>query len=210
MKRLDVDFAYVRRYTLRPALSALVAAGALAAAIWVHGQQLQQFSQYSANQDAVHEDHDALVFQRRLVDRYHRRYQRFHDLGFIGRESRLDWIETLRTTAEALQLPHVSYAIEPQLAVVAPVESVVDVADIRIRVSRARLELGLIHELDLLRFFDDLQAAAPGLIKVDECGLTWLADTDTARSNEANLAAICSIQIFSAITSDVNGEATRL
>jgi len=206
MKPLDIDFAYVRRYTLRPALSVLIAVLALAAALWMHTEQTRQYSQYSANQDAVHEDYDALVYQRRLVDRYHRRYQLYNDLGFIGRESRLDWVETLRTTAEALAVPRVSYAIEPQLAVQAPVESVIDVDDIQIRVSRAQLEMGLIHELDLLRFFDELQSKAPGLIKVDECNLTWLTDSGAARSSEANLTATCSIQIFSVITSDVKSE----
>lgn len=205
MNALDIDFSYVRRHTLYPVLSALVAAIALTGAIWMHDAKAQQYSHYAANHNAVREDYDALVFRRRLVDRYHRRYQRYAELGFIGRESRLDWIETLRTTAESLELPHVSYAIEPQLAVVAPVESVIAVDDIQIHVSRAQLEMGLIHELDLLRFFDELQAAAPGLIKVDDCSLTWLADTEAVSANEANLSAACSIQIFSVITSDVRG-----
>lgn len=208
MSELDFDLAYVRRHTLRPVLSAVLAAVALTIAAWMHDTQVRQYSHYTANHDAVHEDYDALVYQRRLVDRYHRRYQRYHDLGFIGRESRLDWIETVRTTAETLELPRVSYAIEPQLSATAPVESVIDVNDIQVHVSRAQLEMGLIHELDLLRFFDELQAAAPGLIKVDDCSLTWLADAKAVSPNEANVSARCSVQIFSVITSDVTGEAT--
>ena len=208
MSGLDIDFGYVRRHTLRPVLTALVAAAALAVAMWMHDAKVEQYSHYAANHDAVHEDYDALVFQRRLVDRYHRRYQRYHDLGFIGRESRLDWIETLRTTAESLRLPHVSYAIEPQLSAMAPVESVMGADNIRVHVSRARLDMGLLHELDLLRFFDELQAAAPGLIKVDDCALTWLAETQPASPVEANLSAVCSIQIFSVITSDVSSGET--
>lgn len=208
MSGLDIDIAYVRRHTLRPVLSAFVAAIALLVAVWIHDAREEQYSHYAANHDAVHEDYDAFVFQRRLVDRYHRRYQRYHDLGFIGRESRLDWIETLRTTAESLRLPHVSYAIEPQLSAMAPVESVMGADNIRVHVSRARLDMGLLHELDLLRFFDELQAAAPGLIKVDDCALTWLADTQPPSPVEANLSAVCSIQIFSVITSDVSSGET--
>lgn len=204
MRLPDLDWAYVRRHTLLPALSAVVGIVALYYAITSHATQERQYEQLSASRDAVHEDYDALVYQRRLIDRYHRRYQRFHDLGFIGRESRLDWIETLRTTAESLSLPRVSYAIEPQLSVVAPVETLGDLEDVRIRVSRARLELGLLHELDLLRFFDDLQGKAPGLIRVDNCELTWLAEDDNVSSKDANLSAVCGIQIFSVITSDVN------
>lgn len=208
MKPFDVDWVYVRRHTFRPVASALVALAVLVTALWVHGQQLQQYSQHSANHNAVHEDYDALVAQRRVVDRYHRRYQQLHDLGFIGRESRLDWIETLRLTAESLKMPRVSYAIEPQLEVVAPVQSARAGDEIQIRVSRVQLEMGLIHELDLLRFLDELQEQAPGLMKVDQCEVTWLADTGPVRSTESNLAAICAVQIFSVITSDVVREAT--
>lgn len=208
MNGLDIDFVYVRRYTLRPVLSALVAVIALVAATWIHGIRVEEFSQFAANHETVHDDYDALVFQRRLVERYHKRYERYHELGFIGRESRLDWIETLRTTAETLELPHVSYAIEPQLAALAPVGSVVDVGNIQVHVSRAQLEMGLIHELDLLRFFDELQAAAPGLIRVDDCALTWLADTQPASPAEPNLSAMCSVKIFSVITPDTNSGET--
>ncbi len=207
MNPADIEWDYLRRHTLRPALSAVTAVALLVAAIWLHGKQLRDYSQYMANHDAVHEDYDSLVRQRRLVENYHRRYQRFRDIGFIGRESRLDWIETLRTTTESLGLPRVGYAIEPQQQAVPPVVSAVADELIDIRVSRMQLDLGLVHEFDLLRFFDALQANAPGLIKVDQCDLTWLAESDVAQSGEANLSATCAVQVLSVITSDVSSEA---
>lgn len=208
MKRSDFDWAYIRRYTVLPVVTAAVAGLALFASVWVHGEQQELFAQISVNQDAMHQDYDALVFRRRLVDRYHRRYEQFHELGFVGRESRLDWIETMRETSTGLTLPRVSYAMEPQLKVVAPVQSILAAEDIQVHLSRLQLEMGLVHELDLLRFFDELQQNAPGLIKVDRCDLTWQAESAAKATVGANILADCSILIFSVVTSDVGNEET--
>ena len=206
MKRSDLDWGYIRRYTVLPIVTALIAACALFAATWTHGEARELYAQISVNQDAMHQDYDALVFRRRLVDRYHRRYEQFNDLGFVGRESRLDWIETMRETSTDLTLPRVSYALEPQLKVIAPVESIMAGENIQVHLSRLQLEMGLVHEIDLLRFFDELQQKAPGLIKVDRCDLTWQAESPTKATVGANILADCSILIFSVVTSDVGNE----
>ena len=210
MKLSDLDRSYVLRHTLLPAATAVIAALILGASIWWHGEQHVQYTQINVNQGAMHEDYDALVHRRRLVDRYHRRYERFYELGFVGEESRLDWVETLRETTIDLTLPRVSYAIEPQLQVVAPVESIMAGEDIQIHVSRLQLEAGLVHEIDLLRFVDEVQRNAPGLIKVDRCNLAWQAEDSDKITVGANILANCSISIFSVVTSDVAGSVASL
>jgi len=205
MKRSDLEWAFVRRYTLRPGLCAIIAAVSLAAAMWVHDGQYSRVSELTSNQAVMHQDYDALMEQKRLVNRYHRSYQRYQELGFIGRESRLDWVESLRLASTALALPPVNYSIEPQLSVIAPVNSPMTDDDVQIRVSQLQLEMGLVHELDLLRFFDELQKQAPGLIKVDHCELV-LTGNGSGAAGEANLSANCAIQIYSVITTDVGNE----
>ena len=204
----DFDWGFIRRHTLVPALSALVMVLAFVGSVWVYGQQQEKHTQITANQEVMHEDYDTLVYRRRLVDRYHRRYEDFFDLGFVGKESRLDWIETLRETSVDLTLPRVSYAIEPQLQVVAPVESILAGEDIQIHLSRLQLEVGLLHEIDLLRFFDELQRNAPGLIKVDKCTMTWQGERAAGLAVGANILADCAIQIYSVVTSDVSAPVT--
>ncbi len=205
MRRHDIDWKYIRRYTLVPFLCASLAALAFCIAVWMHSSQLQRESEMSANQFAVNEGYNALVSQRRVIDRYYRRYQRFYDLGFIGRESRLDWVETIRTISTSLELPVINYSIEPQRDVVPPVSSILGGEDIQIKVSQLQLEMDLLHEIDLLRFFDRLQSQAPGLITVDHCDISDISG-DGNISAEPNLNAACSVRIFSVITSDVQGE----
>ncbi len=208
MNRSDLDWVYIRRFTARPLLSAAVAIAVLAFALWTHNEHKALFAQLKANRVAVYEDYESLIAQRRLVDRYHRRYQQYYELGFIGRENRLDVVETMRTTTAELDLPRVSYTIEPQAGVVAPVTSFLGGENIQVRVSKLQLEMGLMHEIDLLRFFDVLQSQAPGVIKVDRCQLTNIGDTSGA-PGDPNLSANCEVNIFSVITSDVHsGETT--
>jgi hypothetical protein len=204
MKLSDLNRRYVLRHTLVPAVTAAVAVLLLAASVRLHDAQLTLFTQQTANQDALHEDYDSLVYRRRLVDRYHRRYDEFYRLGFVGRERRLDWIETLREARMDLTLPRIGYAIEPQLQAIAPVESYMASDDVQIHLSRAQLEIGLLHELDLLHFVDALQRRAPGLIRVDHCELKWQAAGTENLGIGANIHALCSLQIFSLLTSDVS------
>ncbi len=203
MDRSSIDWRYALRHTLLPAATAAIAMGILAVSIWMHREQSSLLTEINVNQGVMHEDYDALVQRRRLVDRYHRRYERFYDLGFVGEESRLDWVETLRESSADLTLPRVSYAIEPQLQVVAPVQSIMAGEEIQIHLSRLQLEVGLVHELDLLRLIDEVQRNAPGLIKVDRCNLAWQAESAEKVGVGANILANCSLLIFSVVTSDV-------
>ncbi len=203
MDRSSIDWRYALRHTLLPAATAAIAMGILAVSIWMHREQSSLLTEINVNQGVMHEDYDALVQRRRLVDRYHRRYERFYDLGFVGEESRLDWVETLRESSADLTLPRVSYAIEPQLQVVAPVQSIMAGEEIQIHLSRLQLEVGLVHELDLLRLIDEVQRNAPGLIKVDSCNLAWQAESAEKVGVGANILANCSLLIFSVVTSDV-------
>ncbi|MEM7432246.1 MAG: hypothetical protein AAF351_10005 [Pseudomonadota bacterium] len=206
----NLEWSFIRRHTLIPALSALVMGIALVASLWVRAEEQAMYEQFDSNQLAMHQDIDSLVYRRRLVDRYHRRYERFFNLGFVGEERRLDWIETMRQTSIDLTLPRVSYAIEPQLNVVAPVESILAGDTIQIHLSRLRLEAGLLHEVDLLRFIDELQRNAPGLIKIDRCTMTWQGDNDNRLAIGANILADCDVQIFSVVTADVTTMASAL
>ncbi|MEO1202951.1 MAG: hypothetical protein AAFX10_09595, partial [Pseudomonadota bacterium] len=166
------------------------------------------YEQLSADHSIMQEDYDALVERRRIVDRNHRRYQQFRQLGFVGMESRLDWIETLRTATGELTLPRVSYVMQPQLIAVAPVESIAAGGDIELHVSKLDLEMGLIHELDLLRFIDELQQNAPGLIKVDGCRMSWQADDRQRLEAAPNIQANCDVNIYSIETADVRPSET--
>jgi len=203
MTPYDRDWRFAFRRTGIPLATTLLSVAALSAAYFFHADKQLVYEALTSDQSSVQEDYDELVLRRRYVDRYHERYRQFHALGFVGQESRLEWIHALRVATEDLTLPSLSYAIAPQLDVIAPVQAVLAGDDIAINVSRLELEMGLVHELDLLRFIDGLERSAPGLMRVQGCRLDWQQQPDVPLKVEANLQAGCSLEIFSVITSDV-------
>ncbi len=205
----EMDWRFVSRRTVVPLVSAAVAAAVLFVAVHHNTARHAMYDELGVNQSAVQQDYNELILRRRLVDRYHARYQQFHELGFVGQESRLDWIETLRHATDDLTLPRLSYAIAPQLDVVAPVQSILAGDDIAINVSRLDLEMALVHELDLVRFIDELQQEAPGLIRIPQCGLVWQNEPGDPLRATTNIQASCAVEIFSVITSDVRYEVAQ-
>ena len=203
MKTVEVDWRYLVKDTLWPTVTAAVAIAVLVSSQWFVNTQQDHYSQFSSNHNAMNEDYDALLYRERLVNRYYHRYEYFQKQGFVGSESRLDWIESLRIIAKELGLPHVNYSLEPQRDVIAPVGQVGGDSDISISQSTFELEIGLVHELDLLRFVDRLQAETPGLVKVDRCNMVRQSNSLELSATHANIVANCSIVMFSVITADV-------
>lgn len=210
MNRSDIDWAYLRQGMLVPAATAVAAVLVLVLSTWFVAVQNENYARISVDQDVMNADYDALVTRKRMVDRYHRRYARFQEQGFIAEESRLGWVETLRKSAEELRLPNLSYSMEPQLAVIPPVPSTSGDAAVQIYLSKLELEVGLIHEMDLLRLFGELQSTAPGLLSVDRCRLDRRSETAELQAADANILASCTVDLFSIVTSDVAGEVAAL
>lgn len=204
MNRDSVDWRYLAEDMLWPGVSALVMLAVLGASIWFHAAQKEAYAEFSVNQDAMHSNYDELVTRRRILERYHQRYDEYRKSGFVGYESRLDWADTIRAAVSQLDVPSVSYSLEPQLEVIAPVVSSSSDPDLTIYVSKIDLEIGMVHELDFLRFFDRLAAEVPGLMKVDRCKMTRLVDVRERTTIDANISATCSMMLFSAITSDID------
>jgi len=203
MKSVELDWSYLLKDTLWPSITAAVAIAVLTTSQWFVNYQQERYSQFSNNHSAMNEDYDALLYRKRLVNRYYRRYEYFQMQGFVGSESRLQWIESIRIIAKELGLPHVNYSLQPQREVIAPVGQIGGDSDISISQSTFEFEIGLLHELDLLRFVNRLQAQSPGLIKVDRCNLTRQSAAAEVSTTDANIIAKCSIVMFSVITADV-------
>jgi len=203
MKSAKFDWEYLLQDTLWPGVSLLAAAVVMGFGAWYNDKQQRIYETHSINHDAIHEEYDELVYRRRLLERYYRRYNELQLVGFVGKESRLDWIETIRLAATGFDLPNVSYSLEPQLQVIKPINPESSNAEIQIFLSRLEIELGLVHEVDLLRFFDRLENEAPGLMKIDRCAMSRQGLGDQGLVAETNITARCSLMIFSVLTSDI-------
>ena len=110
--------------------------------------------------------------------------------GVIGEEHRLSWLETLRTVSQRIGLPGLDYKIDAQRLYIPTYP--LDTGSFDIRVSEMHLHLGLLHEGDLVSFFDALERDAEGLFHIVHCEFTRAEARQGESANGASrLNAAC-------------------
>lgn len=143
----------------------LGAAVALGASNWYRGRAEAALAQAQLARTASAARFHNVETDKLELTRYAPRFAQLQASGMIGDENRLAWIETIRQIQTSRKLVSASFEIEPQQAVASPVP--LNYGDYQLRGSRMHLELGMVHELDLFNFIDDLRAA--GLFTVQDC-----------------------------------------
>jgi hypothetical protein len=107
--------------------------------------------------------------------------------GLIGEENRLAWIEAIRLSQERRKLLPISYDISAQQVLQVPLP--IAIGQYQLRGSTMQLHMDLLHEMDLLNFFDDLRQA--GYFAVQQCTLKRSGSGGNATA--ATLSADCSL-----------------
>ncbi|WP_257572682.1 hypothetical protein [Janthinobacterium sp. UMAB-56] len=105
--------------------------------------------------------------EKQEIRTYEPQFLALRQRGLIGEENRLAWIDAIRRSQEQRKLLPISYDISPQQALQVPLPMVM--GQYHLRGSRMRLQMDLLHEMDLLHLFDDLRQA--GYFAVQDCTL---------------------------------------
>ena len=101
---------------------------------------------------------------------YYHQYQALVEQNVIGQERRLDWIETIEKIRNQLNIFSVKYKLEPQETLNLDTNSPSKSFDLYR--SNMTLDFSLLHEGQLLDFFDVLSAEAVGMYLLESCSLT--------------------------------------
>ncbi len=101
---------------------------------------------------------------------YYHQYQALVEQNVIGQERRLDWIETIEKIRNQLNIFSVKYKLEPQETLNLDTNSPSNSFDLYR--SNMTLDFSLLHEGQLLDFFDALSAEAIGMYLLESCSLT--------------------------------------
>lgn len=112
-------------------------------------------------------------------------FQQLEKSGMAGEEKRLTWIELLQALQLQQGLPSISYEFGPQRAIDTAVG-----ADYAYHSSHLRLQLRLVHEVDLLNFTQQLHERANAMILLRSCRV--MRATDLA--SLAQLTADCDME----------------
>jgi len=128
--------------------------------------------------------------EKGIIVQYVDKYRQLQSAGFIGDEQRINWIDALRSANTGVDLFGVSYDIGAQQ----PYAHAAELAPgpIALQQSRMKLEFRLLHEADLLRFFDALREQQVGLFHLDQCTLRRTTPDGTLRY-QPNISANCEL-----------------
>jgi hypothetical protein len=121
--------------------------------------------------------------EKDLITRFGPVYKRLEDVGFIGTEQRLDWVDSLRTANRDAHLYGVEYQIGQQEPFPA---AVLGASGLQMRQSPMRVKLQLLHEGDLIDFLRRVADSRRGVFTMSGCTLTRITNTVTAEQPNVN------------------------
>ncbi len=128
--------------------------------------------------------------EKKMIVRYIDNYRYLQQLGFVGDEKRIDWIDGLRLTNQQMQLFGINYQISAQQSY--PYASELDPGQLALHQSVMKINLGLLHEGDLMGFLSALAKQNAGIFSVNQC-LVTRADTGGSIRYQPNLHAECEL-----------------
>lgn len=174
------EFAQVRSATLA-ALAALMIGATLVAVTAAQRHDADADLQHATRlRDTAHARYAQVDSEKRDIRNFQQRYLELRQRGLVGEERRLEWVDAISQVQQELQLPPLSYQVEPQQPV--RLEAAMDLGDYQLRGSRMRLHMELLHEMDLFDFLAGLHGR--GFFAVQDCTLKRLATTAGGQLNQ--------------------------
>ena len=194
MKIAEIDWSVLRGSLIFLLVSAAIAGVALSTSYRFWNKQEVLLKSANSALSSTRGQYRALDDEEDIIATYLPRYSSLEEEGIIGRERRLDWIDVLRETARKVQLPNLEYALDAQR----PFDVGVDlkVGEYGVYASTMNLNLGLLHEGDLVRFFALFRDSAPGLFGVTECDLERRSETPSNNPQARNVTASCELKFI--------------
>jgi hypothetical protein len=116
---------------------------------------------------------------------YAREYATLVDYKIIGGEQRLDWMEELSKLRQQQHVLDFKYTIAPQVPYTP--NPPLDVGNYELKLSGLSLQIELLHEMQLIKFFDALRSNIKGWFIIDHCTLERSGTNNAADSASPNL-----------------------
>lgn len=191
MASKTVDWSILRG-TLIGFVVCVVLAAVMVSASYYFKQQMQ--AEYDHNhREFLHASQQYLAVdeEERIIDEYYPEFVRLYRAGLLGRERRLDWLETLRNAGSAIKIPELSYKIEAQKEI--EPDYPLQRGGYGIFASPMNLNAGLLHEGDLLQLLQSLERDALGQFTVRKCDMRMATQQLTLEPGITNIRADCTI-----------------
>jgi Ni,Fe-hydrogenase maturation factor len=195
MKRRDLDWPVIKFNSITFTLVLLLSAGLIFGS-WVFKEDmLYEYKRNKVRFTSVSKKYLAVDEDERIIRQYYPEFLELYKKGIVGREHRLNWIETLRASSERIKLPGLTYGVSPQEEY-APGFNV-NLGKFALYSSTMKLSISMLHEGDLSRLIKDLNENAEGMFTVTECNFIRSNKTLIEHSDATNIRADCELQWLS-------------
>lgn len=159
------DFPLIRKAFIVLIASLLLSAALVGAGRTIQLKQQDDMTQAQVQRNDASNKRRQAENDKQEIQDYQPRFVTLRERGFVGEERRLDWIEHIQHIRESRKLLPITYEISARQ--VFQVGPEVTLGNLELRGSKMKLQMGLLHEGDLLNFLDDLKDK--GFYTVQEC-----------------------------------------
>jgi hypothetical protein len=128
--------------------------------------------------------------EKDVISRYLGTYRALQELGFVGGEQRINWVDSLRKANREAGMFGVEYQVAQQAPY--PLANEVGGGSLPMKHSVMRLTVPLLHEGDLMRFFRLLAAQRAGVFTLNACQLRRNSGGDPS-TLQPRLGAECEV-----------------
>jgi len=175
------------------AVALVVSAGLLFLAFEYEQHKFDDFDASQKSLEKTHRRYLDLVKDIDLLEQHSKKYADFKASGLLGGERRLSWVESLESTNSVLELPTLTYNLEPQEGFSRPALRVD--RDVVVSSSPMQLRISMLHEEDLFALLDGLKQSISTLFTVDSCSLDLIGQVGkTFDTRRPNLNANCVVR----------------
>ena len=180
-----------------PLLAAIVLLAAGSALIWHARSVLQTEAQKLAaartERNQARERLSKIAEEEREVKANIEVYRQLRDLGILGDEKRLEWVDAMARIRASRELLDLRYSVERQRLS----HSVAGKpANVDFYASTMKVDLALLHEGDLLGFLADLRASGNAYYSVQKCAITRTGQAAAGANLLPRLRASCAIDLI--------------
>lgn len=179
----------------------LASAGMLSGSYFFRQKMEREYAINHANFRTSSQQYLAVDEEERIIEEFYPVFARMVRDGLLGEERRLSWLETLREAGSAIDIPELSYKLDAQREA-EPLPGLT-LGEFSVYVSPMSLNLGLLHEGDLVRLLDALEREAHGLYSVRRCDMRLREGALTADPDTPNVRADC---VLEWLTLDLAGD----
>ncbi len=155
--------------------------------------QIEKFHKAVETLGTTHTLYINMVNDIDLLEQYRNLYSGYKSSGLVGEERRLSWIESLENTNKVLKLPTLTYSLLPQEKFTRPGLKVK--SGVKLSGSPMKLNMGLLHEEDLLAVLEGLRLSIKNLFTVESCSLSRSSKVGVPLNTKStNLWSNCTIR----------------